>query len=284
MTTLQAQSDNNKQYKSYNQSNNSLIDNKLLSETLFQRDDRVKTLIESVIRRKDDDFAANLIRAFHMQIMDNEKLRACSRISMINALYFCAEKALFPTNGKIWLIPFNNEVKPIIGVQGYRELIRRNPKVISITTDIVKEHEYFKVISGTNARIDHQKDYSKDSPLIASYAIAEIKDSSKGIFRVCTLEEINQSRVVNKGSSRPDSTWNKWTNEMSRLVPLRKLAKELMVETEISFESFNESDASQQLSNEKDKQEIIDQDGEVFDPAEYDNYESEFGNIEDSNN
>lgn len=67
------------------------------------------------------------------------------------------------------------------------------------------------------------------------------------VFRICSIREINEAKKCNPGSENPKSVWNKSPNEMMRLVPLRKLAKELMVEKESDF--LEEDNAPQYSDN-----------------------------------
>lgn len=282
MTAIQTQTDNNKQYKSYNSSNTSLIEANTLEKILFGKEIQVKALLESVMRRADPIFMENLIRAFHITIMRDDKLRQTSKESIVKALYFCAEKALLPTGGKVWLLPYKGQCSAQIGVQGYRELLRRNPQIIRVGGDLVREKDEFNYTSGTNPSIHHIPNHKEDSPVIGAYAYAEMKGTDKCAIRYCTMKDINRSKSESKSLSREDSPWNKHPDEMIRLVPLKKLAKELMIETETYVQTSTESKSLAIVK--EDSFESIDQNGEVFNPEDYDNYEPELGNIEDSNN
>lgn len=282
MTALQTQTDNNKQYKNYNSSNGSLIESSTLEKILFGKEIQVKALLESVMRKADPIFMENLIRAFHITIMKNNKLRQTSKESIIRALYFCAEKALLPTGGKMWLIPYKGQCNAQIGVQGYRELIRRNSQVIMVGVDLVREKDEFSYSSGTNPRIHHIPNYREDSPVIGVYAYAEMKGTDKCVIRYCNQKDINRSKIESKSLENKDSPWVKHPDEMIRLIPLRKIGKELGVDEDNSIQTTTDSKS---LAIVKESSfESIDQNGDVFDPAEYDNYEQEFNNVNDSEN
>jgi recombinational DNA repair protein RecT len=222
-----------------------------LKKLLLSKEDQVSNLLNAALRKTEPGFAEKLIGAFYLTVMRDEKLRASSSHSMVKALYFCAEKALLPISGKIWLVPFKGECTPVIGVQGYRELLRRNPQVIKVTTDIVtqveKDNGDFRVTSGTTPHIHHVPNIFEKSPVIATYATAEIRGTAEKVFRICSIREINEAKKCNPGSENPKSVWNKSPNEMMRLVPLRKLAKELMVEKESDF--LEEDNAPQYSDN-----------------------------------
>lgn len=217
-----------------------------LKKMLLSKEDQVSNLLNAVLRRTEPGFAEKLIGAFYLTVMRDDKLRASSSHSMVKALYFCAEKALLPIGGKIWLIPFKGECTPIIGVQGYRELLRRNSQVIRVGGDIVKKNDEFSYSSGTNPHIHHVPNIFEESAIIGAYAYAEIKGSDHCAIRFCTKQDIDKAKSESKSADRENSIWKKHTDEMTRLVPLRKLAKELMVEKE---SDFLEEDATIQYSD-----------------------------------
>lgn len=226
-----------------------------LRTMLLSKQNQVSNVLSAVLKKTDPGFAEMLISTFYLTIMRDNKLRNTSSTSMVRALYFCAEKALLPISGKIWLIPFKGECTPIIGVQGYRELIRRNPRVIRLEANIVREKDSFTYISGTNPRIDHVPDISEPCEIIGAYAYAEIKGSAHCTIRFCNKDDIEKSRAESKSAKNEGSIWQKYPEEMTRLIPLRKLAKELIVEKEIThpeevyIDYNNDNDLTQYSDN-----------------------------------
>ncbi len=173
--------------------------------------------------------AKALIDKFLLAVHQNDKLKSCTRMSLLNSLLFCAEKGLSPTNGKIVLVPYGAECQATIGVPGIRELIRRNPDVKRVGGDVVRAKDDFKLVSGLEPTIHHVPHTGEDSEIIGSYAFAELI-SGGYIIRYCSHQDIMTSKAASKGSASPHSPWNKFFSEMARIVPLRKLAKELIVD------------------------------------------------------
>lgn len=171
----------------------------------------------------------SLINKFLCAMNENEKLKNCTRMSLFKALTFCSEKGLSPLHGKIVLIPYGLECKAIVGVPGLRELIRRNPDVKRVGSDVVRSKDDFKLISGLEPSLHHIPNLSEDAEVIGAYAFAELA-GGEYIIRYCTHQDIMVSKAASSGSGGANSPWNKYFSEMARLVPLRKLAKELITD------------------------------------------------------
>ena len=206
----------------------------------------------------------SLLSKFLFVLNQNDKLLKCDSVSIFKALVYCAEKKMTPTNGKIILTPYGTQCKATLGVQGLRELIRRNPQIVRVGGDVVRKADTFNLTSGLNPTIDHIPylgEQSKDGDelsIIGAYAFAEMQNG-KYLIRYSTQKEIETSKACNKGSHYPDSIWNKYPGEMSRLVPLRKLAKEL-----ISDEDADLDTTEQQSTAESEYKQTISEDGEVM--------------------
>ncbi len=192
---------------------------------LEAQEERVRKLLEGSSHLQPKP----LINKFLFALYQNEKLRSCSQTSLLNALLFCAEKKLAPVNGKIVLVPYGDKCEALVGVPGIRELIRRNPDVKRVGGDVVRRKDDFKLVSGMNPTIHHIPNVEEDSDIMGAYAYAELSEGSY-LIRYCNQQEIEASKTASKGSSSPHSPWNKFFPEMARLVPLRKLAKELITD------------------------------------------------------
>ena len=56
-----------------------------------------------------------LARSFAWEINTNDKLRACSQLSIVNAFYKCCEYGLDPASslGQAWLISYKSNIRPL---------------------------------------------------------------------------------------------------------------------------------------------------------------------------
>ena len=227
--------------------------------------------------------ARSLINKFLFALSQSDKLMKCDSKSVLHSLLFCAEKKMAPINGKIILVPFETKegvkCQAQMGVQGIRELIRRNPEVKRVGGDIVREKDEFKLISGLEPSIHHVPDLKGDSPITGSYAFAEMRGGGY-IIRYCNQDDIMKSKAESKGSSSPYSPWNKFYSEMVRLVPLRKLAKELITDEAPTFDTAYEKEIGQRnVVPFRSHQEVIDQETEVVEYLQDEPYEDREGEI-----
>jgi phage RecT family recombinase len=200
---------------------------------LEEQEDRVIKILDG----SKDIQAKSLINKFLFALGQNEKLMQCNQQSIKNALLFCATKRMAPINNNIILIPYGNECQASLGIKGLRELMSRNPRIKSVTSEIVRETDECRITAGSNPSINHTLDLSGSSPILGAYAIAELHNGNT-VMRYSSLKEINEAKACSKGSGSPSSPWNKFFGEMARLVPLRKLAKELILDGDNTFDTF----------------------------------------------
>ena len=89
---------------------------------------------------------------------------------------------------------------------------------------------HFSIQYGANPDLQHTPNLEEDSPIIGSYATARLRDGGLVII-YCNRAQLDKSR----NESKSPFSKNLWTNheeEMSKVLPLRKLGKELGVDVE----------------------------------------------------
>ena len=98
-----------------------------------------------------------LARSFAWEINTNDKLKCCSRLSMINAFYKCCEYGLDPASsiGHAWLIPYKGVVDLQIGYRGWLKLLFNSPLVANVYSYAVYEDDEFSYELGMNPNIKH---------------------------------------------------------------------------------------------------------------------------------
>lgn len=171
-----------------------------------------------------------LARSFAWEINTNDKLRACSQLSIVNAFYKCCEYGLDPASslGQAWLIPYKSTIDLQIGYRGWLKLLFNNPLVSNVYSYGVYKDDLFEYELGMNPNIKHvpskEKQY-KDN-LIATYGVVKLK-SGEAQIRVCFRDEINESMESSRSSHKPDSPWVTHFEAMALVVPIRKLGKNL---------------------------------------------------------
>jgi recombinational DNA repair protein RecT len=103
-------------------------------------------------------------RAFIFECNRNPKLKNCTHASIIKSFYFCAELALMPSFGQVWLIPRENgknrvlECTVQIGVGGWITLLLRSPYVKNIIRSIVRENDKIDLTMGSTPELTHKVD------------------------------------------------------------------------------------------------------------------------------
>ena len=182
-----------------------------------------------------------LARSFAWEINTNDKLKCCSKLSMINAFYKCCEYGLDPASsiGHAWLIPYKGTVDLQIGYRGWLKLLFNSPLVANVYSYPVYEDDEFYYELGMNPNIKHipSKEPKELEKLIATYGVVKLK-SGEAQIRVCFKDEIEESKAASRGSHKPDSPWRNHYEAMALVVPIRKMGQNLGLPLKI--EDFSE--------------------------------------------
>lgn len=165
-----------------------------------------------------------LARSFAWEINTNDKLRACSQLSIVNAFYKCCEYGLDPASslGQAWLISYKSNIDLQIGYRGWLKLLLNNPLVSNVYSYGVYKDDFFEYELGMNPNIKHipSKEKQHKDNLIATYGVVKLK-SSEAQIKVCFRDEINESMECSSGSYKSDSPWVKHFEAMALVVPIR---------------------------------------------------------------
>lgn len=171
-----------------------------------------------------------LARSFAWEINTNDKLRACSQLSIVNAFYKCCEYGLDPASslGQAWLISYKSNIDLQIGYRGWLKLLLNNPLVSNVYSYGVYKDDFFEYELGMNPNIKHvpSKEKQHKDNLIATYGVVKLK-SGEAQIKVCFRDEINESMECSRSSHKPDSPWVTHFESMALVVPIRKLGKNL---------------------------------------------------------
>lgn len=182
-----------------------------------------------------------LARSFAWEINTNDKLKCCSKLSMVNAFYKCCEYGLDPASslGHAWLVPYKSNIDLQIGYRGWLKLLFNNPLVANVYSYAVYEDDEFSYELGMNPNIKHipSKEAKELEKLIATYGVVKLK-SGEAQVKVCFRDEIEESKSNSRGSHKSDSPWNNHYEAMALVVPIRKMGKNLGLPLKI--EDFGE--------------------------------------------
>ena len=175
------------------------------------------------------------------------KLLMCTRESLFAAVVQVFELGLkpVPALGHAYFIPFETNgrliCQLIIGYRGLIELSRRSGVVSSIRAEVVYQNDYFRYRLGLDPQLDHVpfdvisfddaaraakrgQTATEPGPIIAAYCVVSLKDGTKE-FRVVTNEYIQRIKKVSRGSSRADSPWKQWEDQMWAKTAVRHTLK-----------------------------------------------------------
>ena len=141
-----------------------------------------------------DHFKRTIFSAFNQ----NPKLITCTRSSILNSIIQLAELGLRPNvGGEAYLIPYGNVCTPIAGFRGLMKAAYRGGKVLDIKPMTVRDTDEFRVIEGTDRRIEHLPNKEKVGNLTHVYAIASLHGGVEH-FDWMTREECENIKLRNK--------------------------------------------------------------------------------------
>lgn len=159
------------------------------------------------------------------EIRRTPKLMKCSTPSVLAAVMLSAQYGLEPgPSGHVYLIPYGQECKWILGFRGMIELARRSGQISTIQAFDVHEADEFDFEYGTSPRIIHKPVLTDRGPIIAYYAVATYKDGGNN-FVVLSNDEINERRTRSASSKAgKGSPWDTDFAAMARKTTIRYLS------------------------------------------------------------
>ncbi len=163
------------------------------------------------------------------------KLLDCDPVSLISAVMQCAQLGLEPDNilGHAYLVPFNKKVQIIVGYRGIMRLARNSDQVEAIEARAVYEDDAFEFRYGDiSARYLRHKptEQAKVGKLRAAYAIARFKGGGE-VWEVILPRDVAKAKAASKSSSRGDSPWKLYEEQMWRKTAVRRLEPFLPLDT-----------------------------------------------------
>lgn len=164
-------------------------------------------------------------RIFLSTIQRNQNLLKCKPLSLVQSLQTCAQLGLEPDDlmGHVFLVPYKDECRVLVGYKGLIALIRRSPEVSQVYARVVHDGDEFTATQGTEESIHHVRNLvSPSEEVMAIYAVIRYRDGNSQ-FELMTREQVERIRQV---SSNPNSEpWSKHWEEMAKKTVLRSLSK-----------------------------------------------------------
>lgn len=159
--------------------------------------------------------------------------------SLMKALFDAAALKLRPDGvlGSAYIVPRRNrntgrkEAYFQIGYRGLVELIMRSGHVSNVQSRIVYVNEPFRIVYGTDQRIEHEPllDGGERGAVRGVYAVARMRDGNT-VIDYMTFDQVNAIRERSPSKSGP---WSTDYEEMARKTVVRRLAKALPMSVEV---------------------------------------------------
>ena len=161
-------------------------------------------------------------------IRNTPELMKCSAQSLFGALINAVKLGLSPDGllGEAYLLPFNQEVKLIVGYKGLITLAYRSGEVASFDAQVVHAGDDFDFELGFDQDIKHKPSNDPargEQEITHVYAWCERTNGARNVV-VMTWSDIERHKVqFAKGSARRGSPWETRPIQMAKKTALRSL-------------------------------------------------------------
>lgn len=158
-------------------------------------------------------------------------LLRCSPLSIFAAIRDAATYGLEPAGilGDAAIVPYDNVATLQIEYRGYRKLALRDGTVKVVHGDVVYEADQFRIVSGSDPRIEHEPSLADDrGPFRGVYAWARFTNGEL-VYTWLPAAAVLKRRDASKSyrnaerDGRNDSTWHKWFDEMALKTGVKRL-------------------------------------------------------------
>lgn len=171
---------------------------------------------------------ASLIRFALMDFQKSPQLQKCSPESIYLALIACAQLGLEPggIRQEAFIVPYGTTATFQLGYRGILRLARETPGVSKVSANVVYARDDFDVDIGTDARVRHRPYLAGDrGEIVGAYAFAMFASGELDV-EFMSRDDLEKIKA-NARTSRSDSPWRLWEDQMFRKSPIRRLGKRL---------------------------------------------------------
>lgn len=174
-----------------------------------------------------------LMRICLSEFRREPKFSQCDPMSFLGAVVTAASLGLEPgaALGQCYLVPYKQEVNFQIGYRGMVDIARRSGNIISLQARAVYKGDHFKVILGTEDKIEHEPKY-ESSELTHVYAVAKLVGGGVQ-FDVMSVPEIDSIRARYSKAAQ-GKAWTDSYDEMAKKTVVRRLFKMLPASVELA--------------------------------------------------
>jgi recombination protein RecT len=192
----------------------------ILRERLEARHFELKNALPSDITPE------QFIRAVTTAATINPEIQACTWQSIWEACMRACRDGLLPDGVDGAIVPYKSKAGWIPMYQGLLRRFRRSGKFKSIVANVVREGErWMEWYDETGPHFRHEPGDDFNRPIVRIYASATTTDG--GFFLTSLpIAEANKIRNMSR-TTREDSPWKQWPEEMYKKTALRRLSKVL---------------------------------------------------------
>ena len=208
--------------------------------------ERVESLLENNPNINVDRFLAMAYNA----VKRNKKLLAVvekNPASLFASLLLCAEHGLSPSPevGEAWLIPYGNDCQFQLGYQGLIKIAYRNPRIKSISAEIVYEMDEFDWGLGLEPFLNHKPAGGERGSITHVYSIVKFTNAEP-MFKVMSERELKDIQKISKAGNKgiwfnKDKDPQGWMLKKTCVKQLLKLVpKEFQLGTGLHYDNLAE--------------------------------------------
>lgn len=210
-----------------------------------QRQEKILPLLGN-----DNKMYEKLLRSYVFELYAKEEFKNCNQKSIVDGFIKCCELKLDPSValGKIYMINHGGTLNLQVGYQGWLELLWRSPLVTNVYANQVYEGDDFEVRYGVDTEYYHVPKFMSEE-LRFTYAVVKFKSGDIQL-QIAKKKEIMESKAASKGSQSVHSPWNKYFDSMAKIVPMRKIAKNLALAIRCDDEFVNEESEKKLVAKE----------------------------------
>ncbi|PVX77207.1 recombinase RecT [Paraburkholderia unamae] len=180
-----------------------------------------------------------MIRLACTEFAKNPTLQKCDAISVFGSIIQASQLGLeIGVLGQAYLVPYRNNKKNTMEAQfipGYKGLIalaRRSGEVTSIETNIVYEHDTFKLTLGVDSNLVHEPYLDGDrGKARLVYGVAKFKDGGHHLEWM-SISDVEKVRARSKASG--SGPWVTDYEQMVRKTLIRRMANYLPMSIELN--------------------------------------------------
>ena len=217
--------------------------------TIAELPEKTASIVNEQLKKNRAVIMATLPRGFNYDRMCRTVINAVSTNSLLAK---CSPASIFLStvrafalgiepNGSLsegYLIPFwdgkkgGYESQFMPSYRGLQNLARRSGEIRDIYAKAVCENDVFEVEEGTERKIVHKPDYTKQrGKTVCYYAVFHLKDGGVD-FEVMSIDEIEKVRRSSKAADK--GPWIDWYDEMAKKTVMKRLLKRAPMSVELA--------------------------------------------------